>query len=247
MSITIPLVTYFWNIITPTLFRYLDKKYVDDFLKDGSIRISSIEQFRKHKDEQRLDRGEGRIMVSHNLPEANEGKGGNITAWILYDKKAYVLSTTTKVDKELMKSFNTDSYIRIQNSTNFGMEIAKHIPGFTAGFEGFCSYHTSKILSVDLNIDLKQFLKNPDIEPQTIENSEPLPGQLDNEAFDIEKIRQFLVNNAKHLPLFMKDKSFVNQVEYRFVWLTNIEPNNFLDIKIPEAIKLCSGPLPFDE
>lgn len=246
MGIIIPFVTSFWNISTPTLFRYMDKKHVDDFFKDGSIRISSFDQFRKHKDEQRLDKGEGRIMLAHNLPAANEGKGQAVNAWVLYDKKAYILSTSIKFDKKLMKSFNTDSYLRIHDSTNFGMEIAKKIPGLTAAFEGFCLYQTNKILRQDLHIDLKQFQKQPDKKVDDLKKIKPLPGlpdgQIDNEEYDIEKLQRFLVNNAQHYPLFMKDKSFIDQVEYRFVWLTNIEPVDFIDIKIPEAIRHCSEP-----
>ncbi len=246
MSITIPFVTSFWNISTPTLFRYMEKKYVENFFKDGSIRISSFDQFRKHKDEQRLDVGEGRIMVAHNFPTANEGKGQAVDAWVLYDKKAYVLSTSIIFDKKLMKSFNTNSYLRIHDSTNFGMEIAKKIPGLTTAFEGFCLYQKNKILYQDLNIDLKQFQKQPDKKVSDMKLLKQLPGlpdgQIDNEEYDMGKIGQFLVKNAQHYPLFMKSKSFIKQAEYRFVWLTSIEPEDYLDIKAPEAIRRCSEP-----
>lgn len=244
LNISIPFVTSFWNICTPTLFRYMSKQFVDEFFRDGSIRISSFDQFRKHKDEQRLDRGEGRIMISHNLPSANEGKGQSITAWVLYDKKAYVLSTSIKFDSELMKAFGADSYIRINDSTNFGMEIAKKISGLASAFEGFCLYQINKILFQDLDIDLRQFQKQPDKiinDMKTIKGlSENLPEQLDNEEYDMDRLQQFLVNNARHYPMFMKDKIFINQVEYRFVWLTNHEVEDSIDIKVPEAIRFCS-------
>ncbi len=246
MTINIPLVTSFWNISTPTLFRYMNKNFVDDFFKDGSIHISSFDQFRKHKDEQRLDIGEGRIMVAHNFPTANLGKGQAVNAWVLYDKKAYVLSTSIIFDKKLMESFNVDSYLRIHDSTNFGMEIARKIPGLIGAFEGFCLYQKNKIFYRDLNIDLSQFQKQPEKKVSDMKLVKQLPGlpdgQIDNGEYDMEKLGQFLVNNARHYPLFLKEESFKMQCEYRFVWLTSIETKDYLDIKVPEAIRHCSTP-----
>lgn len=224
MDISLPIVCGTWNVCTPTLFRYMDKKFVDDFFKDGSIRISSFDMFHKHVDEQRLDKGEGRLMFVHNTKEGNEGKGQAITSWILYDKKAFVFSTCVKYDKSLQNQFNASSYLRIKDSTRFGIAIAKKIPGLTVAFEGFCLYQEKKIFLEDFGfINIEQFYD-------------------EQKNLDIEKLRQFIVGNARHYPLFMKDKSFENQVEYRFVWLTNVTPTDYIDIKVPEAINYCAPP-----
>lgn len=53
--IKLPVVTAEWNICTPSLFRFLDKEYVNAFFKDGTLRISSFAQFRKYKDVQSQD------------------------------------------------------------------------------------------------------------------------------------------------------------------------------------------------
>jgi len=77
---------------------------------------------------------------------------------------------------------------------------------------------------------------------KTLKQFDGVPEHLDIEEFDTEKLRQFLVNNAQHYPYFIKDKSFVNQLEYRFVWLTSHEVEGFIDIKVPEAIIRCTEP-----
>jgi hypothetical protein len=243
MSISIPAITNSWTINTPELFRYMNASFVEDFFKDGSIRISSFDEFRKHKDEQRLDMGEGRIMVAHNFPSANQGKGQAITSWILYDRKAYVLSTSVVIDKNLMESFGTDSYLRIHDSTNFGIEVARQIPGFIMGLEGFCLYQHNKIFYQDLSLDLRQFQKDPNKAISDMKlASNGIEGQIDEGEYDMQRLGSFLVNNARHYPLYLKDERFRMQCEYRFIWLTNIATQDHLSLKIPEAIRYCSRP-----
>jgi len=49
-----------WTILRPRLYRYLPSKWVDAFFHDGSLRLSSFNEFSKHTDEQRADPQEGR-------------------------------------------------------------------------------------------------------------------------------------------------------------------------------------------
>ena len=55
---TIPIEAYM-----PPLYRYLDERYVDMFFNLGLLRISSFNQFKKHKDEARLDMQEGEASL----------------------------------------------------------------------------------------------------------------------------------------------------------------------------------------
>jgi hypothetical protein len=48
-----------WTMLRPTLYRFLESKYVDAFFQEGSLRLSSFERFAQHPDEQRKDAGEG--------------------------------------------------------------------------------------------------------------------------------------------------------------------------------------------
>jgi len=220
--IKLPIITD-WNICTPTLFRFMDRKYVDAFFDDGSLRLSSFSQFHKHEDEQRLDKFEGRTMFVHRT---NQGGGQTIEAWATHGTNAYILSTSMRYSAELMKAFNSDSYIRINDSTNFGIVISRQIPSLLAAFEGPCLYQSMKIIERDLGyIDINKFR-----EPEN-------PTQVRKDLLD-----EFLISQMQHYPMFLKENSFAHQVEYRFAWIVRNKTLDYLDIKVPEAIKFCSKP-----
>ena len=218
--IKLPMVTD-WNICTPNLYRFLDQEYVDAFFKDGSLRLSSFSQFHKHEDEQRLDEKEGKTMFVHRTPQ---GGGQTITAWATHGINAYVLCAAMRYDKSLMEAFGCNSYFRINNSTNFGMAIARNIPGLVNAFEGSCLYQDMKIIEKDLGyINVNQF-KDP-------EN----PANINKEM-----LNNFILSRMEHYPLFLKEKAFAHQVEYRFIWVVKNKEADYLDIKVPEAIQFCS-------
>jgi len=220
--ITVPIV-YSWEICTPVVFRFLPDEHVRQFFTDGSLRLSSFSQFKKHNDEQRLDAREGKTFFVHRT---QQGGGQTLTAHASHGYNAYVLCGTIRHDEELSKAFGCNSYIRINNPTEFGAKVARHIPGFMVGAEGFCLYQDKKIIERDLGyIDLTQF-----VDPSS--HSEP----------NKERIRQFINDQMKHYPFFLKDSSYSHQVEYRLVWITSSPVQNFLDIKVPEAIPICTGP-----
>ena len=210
-----------WNVCTPTLFRFLEKQFVDQFFQEGTLRLSTFDRFKKHKDEQRLDKQEGRISFVHRTSQRG---GQTIEAFAEEGQSAYVLCASMRFEKELMDTFGCDSYIRINDTTNFGMVISKHIPGFTAGFEGLCLYQDTKIIEKDLGyIELDSF------KSQT--------GPMYS-----NKLQAFIRQQMSYYPYFLKDKSYSHQLEYRLIWLTNSKTNDFLDIKAPEAVQFCTRP-----
>lgn len=221
MTVKIPLISD-WNIITPTVFRFMKSEHVNTFFNDGELRISSISHFRKYSDEQRTDTGEGTLMFVHNTKE----KGGQaIKAWATVEK-AYVLSCTMLFTSSLMKKFNADSYIKIKDTTNFGAAITRHIPGFKMGFEGPCLYQSKKIFLTDLGyIDTTPFL-----DPNT-------PDGINTEA-----LNTFIFSSLKHIPYFLKDKRYMHQCEYRFIWITEEINSDYVHIRVPEALRFCDKP-----
>ncbi|MHB8093825.1 MAG: hypothetical protein ACYDH0_02690 [Candidatus Aminicenantales bacterium] len=225
--ITVPII-HPWHICTPVLFRYLPLQYVDEFFKDGSLRLSSFALFKKHQDEQRLDKNEGTVFFVHR---SQQGSGQTIEAWGHYGLNAYVLSATMLHNEDLLKSFGCNSYIRINNPTEFGICIAKHVPGLEAGLEGPCLYQGMKIIERDLGfIDITKFKDPAD------------PSKLAKPRLD-----RFIIDQMKHYPFFLKEKSFSHQAEYRLLWITSSPIDGFIDIKVPEAIPLCSRSSPLTE
>lgn len=219
MSIKLPLITD-WHICTPTLFRFMEREFVDAFFEDGSLRISSFEQFKKHEDEQRLDGNEGQTMFVHRT---DQGGGQTVSGWAQHGMNAYVLSTTMMMTPALMDAFQADSYLRIMNSTGFGMAVARKLPGVRAAYEGPCIYQDKKIIERDLGyLNLNRF---------------KVDGQLSQPA-----ITEFLLSKMRHFPLFLKDKLYAHQVEYRFIWVVDEREDDYIDIKVPDAIKNCLRP-----
>jgi len=210
-----------WNVCTPTLFRFMEREFVDQFFHDGSLRISSFKQFREHKDEQRLDKFEGDTYCA--LTSSQNG-GQTIEAKVRHGKNAYVLCAAMRFDKELMKSFEQDSYIRINDPTKFGMVISRHVPGFVAGYEGPCLYQENKIINKDIDyIGLDAFRSST--------------GQI-----DMSRVNSFIDREMDFIPYFLKERSYAHQIEYRMLWLTNSDIEDFMDIKVPEAVQFCTRP-----
>ncbi len=212
-----------WHVCTPTTFRFLPSEYVGQFLADGSLRLSSFSRFKQHRDEQRLDTTEGKTSFVHRT---QQGAGQTLFARADHGCNAYVLCATIRYDRELMTAFGCDSYIRINNSTEFGVKVGRHIPGLMGGAEGFCLYQDNKIIERDLGyIDVTQFT---DPSAPTQSNRERLDG--------------FINDQMKHYPFFLKHSSYSHQLEYRVLWFTSSPVQDFLDIKVPEAIPFCAGP-----
>jgi hypothetical protein len=57
-----------------------------------------------------------------------------------------------------------------------------------------------------------------------------------------DMLNDFIVKRMEHYPLFLKDKLFANQMEYRYIWVVKSKESDYLDIKVPEAIQFCRRP-----
>jgi hypothetical protein len=212
-----------WRICTPTIFRFLPSEYVDQFFADGSLRLSSFPRFKQHRDEQRLDATEGKTLFVHRTQQRS---GQTIMASAYHGDNAYVLSAAMRCDRSLMTEFQCDSYIRIGDPTRFGQMVARHVPGLLGGAEGPCLYQENKIIECDLGyIDIAQF---------TDSSSPSQPSK--------ERLERFINDQMKHYPFFLKHNHYSHQIEYRFLWFISGTRQEFLDIKVPEAIPICARP-----
>ena len=103
-----------WRVRKPYVYRYMDRKYVDRFFEDGSLRLSSFSSFAKHSDEERQDEAEGSGMVVHVCPD---GDAKTMTAMLGQGENAYVLCGSTLYEPELAETFGCDSGFRINDTT----------------------------------------------------------------------------------------------------------------------------------
>lgn len=207
-----------WQIITPSVIRYLEDIYVDAFFGKGSLRLSSFKKFRQHKDEQRGDAGEGSMAMeisnanSHHAVAAVNGQ------------EAYVLCGSTIQSVEVMKTFSgAESGIKIINSVSFADAVARQIPGFVGGFQGACIYTGDRVVRRANVPDMK--FPPPETEAEAekyfAEYEQYLAAQNSNESFLLKLMR------------------FANQSEYRFVWFAMGVERDEIDIECPEAVKFC--------
>lgn len=210
-----------WNLVTPLVHRYLAADFVDAFFADGSLRLSSVEQFAAHPDEQRNDPSEGTANFFHRTED--EG-GQTIAAHVEQGQNAYILCGSAYYSPDLMAAFECDSYIRINDTVAFSQAVSRHIPGFTGGAEGPCRYQSARAFERDLG-----FVDGINV---TLPNGSP--------GYDQQRLMEVLNQGIGVVPLFLKERSFAAQAEYRFVWFcaSPVEPH--FDIRVPEARELCS-------
>jgi hypothetical protein len=99
-----------WVIKSPRVYRYLAKKWVDEFFASGSLQLSSFAKFRENPDERTGDKNEGDAILV--------GINGKQTAYVVlnYTPAAYVLCTSLKLTREVAADFGYDGCFRINDT-----------------------------------------------------------------------------------------------------------------------------------
>lgn len=210
-----------WNLFTPLVYRYLQAEYVEAFFEDGSLRLSSVETFAAHPDEQRNDPSEGKANFFHRT---EAGGGQTIVAHVEQGQNAYILCGSAYCSPDLTDAFGCDSYIRINDTTAFGQAVSRHIPGFVGGAEGLCRYQSARAFERDLG-----FVDGINV---TLPDGSP--------GYDQERLLGVLNQAIGIVPLFEKEVGFASQAEYRFIWFSSGPASPILNIKVPEARELCT-------
>lgn len=222
-SINFPLQTS-WFIRRPYFYRMLEKKYVDQFFADGSLRISSFEAFRIHDNEQKKDINDGGYgVVAIDGIGQNEMNEGSVIAGFHPTNNCYVMSGSTIFCKQLQEKFSYDSGFRINDTTLFAAHVSRQIQGFFNGVEGHCIYRKNRQVT-------KRLAKNN-------------PCQLipdDTSVSDVNRVTNLINQEAGEEMLFLKEANFQNQSEYRLLWFTDNPMQEFIDIKCPSARQFCT-------
>lgn len=210
-----------WRIRRPSLYRYLKKGHVDEFFDNGILRLSSFEMFSKHNDEQRLDKSEGRGVVSHRN---TEGEGSVVIAGVAQGQNAYVFCTSTIYSEDTANAFGTDSGFRIDNIAEFANAVCRHVPGFIGGLEGQCLYLQERVLRRNMGqIDLDSAWRSKDLN-----------------TVNVKEMNSFIYSMAGDDLFFLKNSRYANQNEYRLLWLTSSRAKSHIDIVCPEARSFCT-------
>lgn len=205
-----------WVVRHEPIFRLLDKKeYIDNFFTNGELLLSCFTQFKNYSNEIKGDKKEGQAML---FAKTTEGK--TIVIYFNSASNAFILSTTKKVNEQIIKDFKSVGAIKINNPTSFAMQVSNRIPFFAYGTEGNCVYQKERIIHRELT------------EEQTKKYSKENMQIVENEFNLIAEVS----NNDE---TFIKLNKYSYQNEFRLVWFSNIIQKNHLIIHCPEAIQFC--------
>lgn len=209
-----------WRIRRPYVYRYMQREFVDLFFEQGILRLSSFSSFSKHKDEERLDAQEG-LGVIENIDYA--GTGQTMMAAIGQGNDAYVLCGAMKHSSELSSAFGVNSGFRINDTTSFGCAITTVIPRFRGGLEGACIYVDKRVVSRRTGqIDIESMRVSPGAN-----------------GLDMGKMFTAISNIAGDDLLFLKQKRYEHQCEYRLIW-SAANTQDYIDISCPDAREFCT-------
>lgn len=199
-----------WRVRRPTVTRYMEPRFTDDFYRDGSLRLSSFRKFRQHEDEARGDLFEGPALQTWSHPG-----GGKSTIDVINGGRCFVLCGASSEGAEIAAAFGTNDGFRILDTLGFADAVARHVPGFVEGVEGLCMYRD------DIHLDKH-------LPPTFTEADESNPdaafGRMD------QMVREHAVDS-----FFVKRQIYSRQCEYRFIWMALGDELDYIDIKCPEA------------
>lgn len=216
--------TQFSHVITfensiPYLYRYEDKKWIDDFFETGIIKLSSFKNYKNHPDNQLGDKDEGTSM---NIVNGNNDK--MILTYTMVGQNEYCFCTSTILDDKLKGVFKRDSAFRIIDPLNFMLEITRSLPRVKGVLFGNCLYVNQRIISsrVPKPIDLEE-LKD-DREPEKI---------------SFEKMMEEAAPSLTRHRFFLKHTDYQEQCEYRLLWSVDKAIDEGIVINCPEARQFC--------
>jgi hypothetical protein len=202
------------------VYRFLEKRFVNEFFDSGALRLSSFARFSKHRDEQRLDGKEGTVSMAYRPPG---GSGDTVILTGGVGTDAYVLSACLVPSGDVMRSFGADSAIVIHDTQGFAKAVAAAVPKFTHGFDGPCSYQARRFVQ-------RNFFSAEDAPDVPLDAG----GKLDQ-----ARMGDVVASIIGHDAFFLKHHSYMQQNEWRFLWITSGERHDSVDIFVPEARRFC--------
>ncbi len=203
-----------WNIRQPIVTRYLDERFLDSFMNEGKLRLSSFKAFRRNPDEEKGDLREGFIDMQIQQPN------GSHTIAALNGQEAYVLCASIVESQDIAKYFNTNCGFRILDTLKFADIVSHHIPGFVGGIQGMCFYR-----------DCTYIRKNSS---ESIRNPDDF-----NKPDEYMKYIEDYTRRHIHDSFFVKHNRYAKQCEFRFVWFASGVERDFIDIVCKDAVNLC--------
>lgn len=212
------------SIRTPRLYRYLEKKYAEAFFSEGHLRLSSFERFRTHVDETRMDLKEGFAQFIHRT---SEGQGETLIIDYECFPNVYSICASALPSRKLMSKFSgADSAIVIWDPIGFEHAVTmalNNVVSVKECIQGPCSYQFRRVVERDLGY----------LGIAKDETSDP--SKMD--PIKLEAVVSKVMTNDVY---FLKREAYVDEAEYRFVWLIDGVADQVIDLVVPEARQYCA-------
>jgi len=212
------------DIYLPNVYRYMNKEFVELFFEKGVLRISSFKKFKEYPDEIRGDKNEGNGGVTGT----SDTSGFQFHVMSNVGSDAYMLCGSIIESDKIKKTFNTNACFRIVKPLDFSVAVSNAILGFKQSFQGFCNYREHRII--------KKLIPGMDINDFTgPEGDIIIGGEKGN-----QRTNEILGNGIDLM--FLKEKKYQEQFEYRFVWTINSQfypMSEYIDINCKEAAQFC--------
>lgn len=207
--------------VVPSIYRFMDKKYVDRFFENGELRLSTYRRTRQLEDANRRDEGEG-----NNWLFGGDGRR-RLEAKTEVGSNAYLLCSSLSRNHVKPDGTAYNSCLFIEDPTRFFEIITDKLmqeePSLSAALRGPCVYN-------DKNIVKK-------IEESMMANLFNLPDE--QVVSSLMYMTNFVGGNQAY---FTKDMENAWEAEYRMLWLLdkNIDEEH-RTIFVPEARDICSS------
>ena len=201
-----------FRLLMPPVYRYLPKKFCDQFWETGDIQLSSFASFAKHEDEARGDVREGFSSVSAVSADRSFG------VFKQTGLNAFVLCGSTILGQQILSQFEgCDDCIEITDVARFGIAIARQIAGYRFGLAGHCIYGERGIIR---------------------EMKGEFPA-LQSDGVTTQDLFEASQNAAQYEDYLLKEARYSPQSEYRMVWLRDDSVEGPLVVRSLDAREFC--------
>lgn len=212
------------DIYLPNVYRYMNKEYIDLFFEKGILRISSFKKFKEYPDEIRGDKNEG----SGSVTGTSDTSGFQFHVMSNTGSNAYLLCGSIIESDALKETFKTYTCFRIVKPLDFSVAVSNAMLGFMRSYQGFCNYREHRMI--------KKLIPGLDINDFTgPEGTIVIGGQKGNQRTNE------IMGDGIDL-MFLKEKKYQDQCEYRFIWTINSQfypMAEHIDIQCREAVQFC--------
>ncbi len=216
--------------IDSSKFRYMQTKYVQKFLSEGTLLLTTYENCRALENETRRDAREGTTNLYFS-------QGNQVIAGIQgVGKRSYMLCTSSTLSDELLKRFKVEDWIEIIEPMAFAEAISRAIPGFVQLRMAPCRYVSQR--SIERRIDESIM---PDSAQLLQAAQSGVAGAVEAAFYAMNReMSDRLDDEVGNQTFFLKEESpFAVEDEFRFVWTVDHEvvaPKTFTCM---EAVKYC--------